>query len=86
MGEGVTDDEYTHTFTVHSHGHELFDTQNRAQPHTSLAVANDELALATANGDERVDGLEAGLHRLADRLPRDDTRRLDLCACVQAVG
>ena len=37
-----------------------------------LAVADDQLALAAADGNERVDRLEAGLHRLVDRLARDD--------------
>src|SRR3546814_230987 len=45
-----------------------------------LAIADDQFALATADGDERVDRLEAGLHRLMDRLARDDARRLDLDA------
>ena len=40
-----------------------------------LAVADDQLALAAANRDERVDCLEARLHRLAHRLPVDDARR-----------
>src|SRR6201999_1778554 len=47
-----------------------------------LAVADDQLALAAADGDERVDRLEPGLHRLADRLARDDARRLDLDAAA----
>ena len=37
-----------------------------------LAVADDELALAAADGDHRVDGLDAGLQRLLDRLALDD--------------
>ena len=41
-----------------------------------LAVADDELALAAADRDERVDRLEAGRHRLVHRLARDDARRL----------
>ena len=41
-----------------------------------LAVADDQLALAAADGDQRVDGLEAGLHRLVHRLARNDARRL----------
>ncbi len=43
-----------------------------------LAIADDQLALATADGDERVERLEAGLHRLVNRLARDDARRLHL--------
>ena len=41
-----------------------------------LAVADDQLALAAADGDQRVDGLEAGGHRLVHRLARDDARGL----------
>ncbi len=43
-------------------------------------VADDELALAAADRDHRIDGLEAGLHRLADGLTDDDAGglRLDL--------
>ncbi len=37
-------------------------------------VADDQFALATANGDHRVDRLDAGLQRLVDRLPNDDAR------------
>ena len=44
------------------------------------AVADDQLALAAADGDHGVDGLDAGLERLLDRLPDDDAGRhhLDL--------
>src|ERR1700738_3362593 len=45
-----------------------------------LAVADDELALAAADRDQRVDRLEAGRHRLVDRLARDDAGRLDVDA------
>ena len=37
-----------------------------------LAVADDEFALAAADGDHRVDALHAHLHGLADGLARDD--------------
>ena len=37
-----------------------------------LAVADDQLALTAANGDHGVDGLDAGLQRLLDRLAVDD--------------
>ena len=37
-----------------------------------LAVADDQLALAAADGHHGVDGLETGLHRLIDRLTADD--------------
>ena len=40
-----------------------------------LAVADDQLALAAADGDERVDGLDARLDRRVDRLARDDAGR-----------
>src|SRR6185295_13540556 len=38
--------------------------------------------LAAADWDERVERLEAGLHRLVDRLARDDPGRLDLHAAA----
>ena len=40
-----------------------------------LAVADDELALALADGDHRVDDLEAGHERLVDALAGHDARR-----------
>ena len=43
-----------------------------------LAVADDELALAAADRDHRVDGLDAGLQRLVHRLAGDDAGGLDL--------
>ena len=43
-----------------------------------LAVADDELALAAADRGHGVDGLDAGLQRLAHRLALDDARGLDL--------
>jgi len=39
------------------------------------AVADDELALAAADGDHRVDRLDAGLQGLFHGLPLDDARR-----------
>ena len=45
-----------------------------------LAVADDQLALAAADRDHRVDRLEAGRHRLVHRLARDDAGRLDVDA------
>ena len=51
-----------------------------------LAVADDQLSLAPADGDERVDGLDAGLHRLVHRLAPGDARRLDLHAPRNRVG
>ena len=47
-----------------------------------LAVADDQLALAAADGDQRVDGLEAGLHRLVHRLAGNDAGRLDVDAAL----
>ena len=41
-----------------------------------LTVADDQLALAAADGDQGVDRLQAGLHRLVHRLARDDAGRL----------
>src|SRR4029077_14973389 len=38
---------------------------------TSLAIADDQLALSAADGDHRVDGLDSGLQRLLDRHPID---------------
>src|SRR3569623_3441664 len=40
-----------------------------------LAVADDQLALAAADGHHRVDGLQAGLHRLVDRFTFNHARR-----------
>ena len=37
-----------------------------------LAVADNQLALAAANRDQRVNRLQAGLHRHRHRLARDD--------------
>src|SRR5690606_37783017 len=45
---------------------------------TGLAVTDDELALATTDGDHRVDGLDAGLHRLVHALALHDAGRLQL--------
>ena len=47
-----------------------------------LAVADDQLALAAADGDHGVDGLEAGLHRLVHRFAGDDAGGLDLHLAV----
>merc|ERR1719341_2173014 len=38
----------------------------------SLPVSNDQLTLATTNGHQAVDSLDASLHGLLDRLPGDD--------------
>src|SRR5690606_32835279 len=51
-----------------------------------LAVADDQLALAAADGHQRVERLQAGLHRLVHRLARDDARRLHFHAGAGHVG
>ena len=43
-----------------------------------LPVADDEFALAAPDGHQRVERLEARLHRLVHRAARDDAGRLDL--------
>src|SRR5439155_4138502 len=43
-----------------------------------LAVTDDELALAAADGRHGVNGLDAGLEGLVHRLAGDDARRLHL--------
>src|SRR5262249_20732928 len=43
-----------------------------------LPVADDELTLAAADRRQRVDRLDAGLHRLLHRLPLHHTRRRQL--------
>ena len=48
----------------------------------SLAVADDQLALAAADRDQGVERLETRLDRLVNRFPRDDAGRLDLDAAA----
>ena len=43
-----------------------------------LAVADDQLALPTPDGNERIDGLEPGGHRLVHGFARNDARRLHI--------
>ena len=50
------------------------DGVNRHSRLAGLAVADDQLSLASTNGDHGIDGLEAGLDRLRHRLPGDDAR------------
>ena len=45
-----------------------------------LAVADDQLALAAADRDQRVDRLESGRHRLVHRFARNDAGRLHVDA------
>src|SRR5699024_7564540 len=55
--------------------------QDRVDPDRGLArlaVADDQLALAAADRGHRVDGLQAGLHRLLDGLALHDAGRLQL--------
>ena len=49
-----------------------------------LAVADDQLALATTDGGHRVDRLDAGLQRLVHGLAAHDAGRLDLDTAVDA--
>ena len=51
-----------------------------------LAVADDELTLAAADRDHRVDGLQAGLHRLGRRLALDDAGALNSAGRVSVVA
>ena len=55
--------------------------QNRVNRHgcfTGLAVTNDQLALATANGDQGVNRFNAGLHRLVNAFARHNARRFNV--------
>ena len=54
------------------------DRVDRDRGLAGLAVADDQLALAAADRDHRVDRLQAGLHRLLDALALDHARRLVL--------
>ncbi len=49
-----------------------------------LAVADDQLALSAPDRDERVNGLEAGLHRLMNGAAGNDPGRLDVNALALA--
>ena len=49
-----------------------------------LAVADDQLTLATTDRRHRVDRLDAGLHRLVHGLTTHDARSLDLDAALDA--
>jgi hypothetical protein len=61
------------------------DRVDRHRGLAGLAVADDQLALAAADRHHRVDRLQAGLHRLVDRLARDHARR-DLLDHVGHLG
>src|SRR5690606_32489711 len=58
---------------------------NRDGGLAGLAVANDQLTLATADRHHGVDRLETGLHRLRHRLTRNHARR-DLLDLVGKLG
>src|SRR5690606_35312996 len=47
-----------------------------------LTVTDNQFALASANGNQGVNGLEAGGHRLMHRLARDNAGRLDVNAAT----
>src|SRR6185437_7975445 len=49
---------------------------------SGLTIADDQLALTTADRDQRVDRLEAGRHRLMHRLPWNNARCFDVDACT----
>src|SRR5215467_11823783 len=64
-------------------GVDLFLIEDSVDYERSLAglpIANDQLALATPDRDQRVDGLQPGLDRLVHRAARYDARGLDLDA------
>ena len=68
-------------FVVASSGVNLRLVQHRVEGDsgfTGLTVTNDQLTLATADWDHRVNGLEASCHRLMHRFTRDDARRFDV--------
>jgi hypothetical protein len=54
------------------------DRVDRDRSLAGLAVADDELSLAAADRDHRVDRLQAGEHRFLDRLALDHAGRLEL--------
>ena len=45
---------------------------------SGLTIANDQLTLTTADGNHGIDGLEASLDGLVDRLARQNARSLEL--------
>mmetsp|Transcript_24779 Transcript_24779/g.45972 ORF Transcript_24779/g.45972 Transcript_24779/m.45972 type:complete len:512 (+) Transcript_24779:271-1806(+) len=45
---------------------------------TGLTITNDQFTLSTTNGDESINGLKAGKHRLGHGLTRDDSGGLNL--------
>ena len=67
---------------LHAEAPLVDDRVDRDRGLAGLAVADDQLALATADRGHRVDRLDAGLERLVHRLAADDAGRLDLHAAV----
>ena len=61
------------------------DRVDRDRRLTGLPVADDQLPLAPADRGHRVDGLDAGLQRLLDRLPLHHGGRLDLQGALRGV-
>src|SRR5262249_758528 len=51
-----------------------------------LAIADDQFALAAANGNHAIDRFQAGLQRLFHGLARDDARRFELDAAALFAG
>ena len=68
LADGVVDADDVQTLLID-------DGVDRHRRLAGLPVADDQLALSTANGNHRVDRLESGLQRLLDRLAVDDARR-----------
>jgi hypothetical protein len=62
------------------------DRVDRDRGLAGLAVADDQLALATADRGHGVDGLEAGLQRLVHRLAGDNVGRLEFQRAAAFVG
>ncbi len=65
------------------HGHDagvlvVDDRVDRDRGLAGLPVADDQLSLAAADRDHRVDRLQADLHRFLDRLALDDAGGLEL--------
>ena len=61
------------------------DRVDRDRGLAGAAVADDQLALAAADRDHRVDRLDAGLQRLLHRLAHDDAGRLATRPCASCV-
>ncbi len=75
-----------HVDAVHAEAGLVEDRVDRNRGLAGLAVADDQLALATADRDQRVNRLDAGLEGLPHRLAAGDARRLNLHAALHDVG